>query len=211
MVDFPEAFGYIPGLPENHMKSFVYLCQELAAISDKWDLYIGLFGNKDDVDILNTTAGDAFRCIEESLWADITMSISRLADPPASCGKDNLSIKMIQQEIIDIEGLSEKINNFIELSSPIITFRHKRFAHNDRNTFLNPQEKSLPPIGRKTIEYIISALADILNTISSHYSNCELCFDIPQSYGADSLLLYLRAGLEKFKKEREEALSHSKQ
>jgi hypothetical protein len=51
-----DAFGYDSRLPENIRDIFMCLCQEVACLHDKWSLYLGLFGDKNNTDLLSELA-----------------------------------------------------------------------------------------------------------------------------------------------------------
>lgn len=193
MSELKNAFGYIPELPEEVRRSCVYICQELASISDKWNLYLGLFSSKETVAILNDTAPRAFQTIEESLRVDIAMSICRLADPTISFGFENLSVEMLLRNLPDVEALNDEISNFKTLSQPLIDLRNKRFAHNDKNSMLYPLDNPFPEIGQDAIKSIINSLSSIINKISSHYKGPELDFVLPIS-AAEDLLYWIKIG-----------------
>jgi hypothetical protein len=51
-----DAFGYDSRLPENIRDIFMWLFQEVACLHDKWSLYPGLFGDKNNTDLLSELA-----------------------------------------------------------------------------------------------------------------------------------------------------------
>ena len=85
-------FGYVDQLPDEIRDVFTELCQETANLGMKWKLYLDLYGESANIVLLQDTANGEFLMIEQSLRVDMTMTICRLADPPRSMGKENLSL-----------------------------------------------------------------------------------------------------------------------
>lgn len=202
MTENKNAFGYIQELPEEIKQPYQYICQELAYVSDKWKLYKDLFIQKDNIDVINSTAPRAFQAFEESLRIDIAMSISRLADPINTIGKKNLSVEMLLEKMTNIKQLEAAISKFKALSKPIIRLRNKQYAHNDLNCKLHPKSNPFPRIGQNTIDSIIKSLSDILNLIIGHYKDEEMGFE-PLSIGSGKdLVFWLKEGMNSYKEKQ---------
>lgn len=82
-LPYTSRFGYYPKLPEDIREVFMWLCQDVAALREKWDFYQELF-DKGNIDLLSELARASFQIFEESLRDDLTMSICRLSDPAKS-------------------------------------------------------------------------------------------------------------------------------
>jgi hypothetical protein len=128
-----RAFGYIEELPERIRPVFQELCQDVVSLKCKWQFYLDVFAEKENVELLNDVAPASFRMIEESFISDIIMSICRLADPTESCGRSNLSFKALVADFPEDHELNRLLDDFASKCKPIVDHRHKRFAHNDRN------------------------------------------------------------------------------
>ena len=160
-----EPFGYSESIPEEIREIFMWLCQDVASLNDKWSIYKGLYSDSDITDLLTCIAKHTFATIEESLRADITMCICRLADPTSSCGYENVSFKALADSNLIPGNLSQLINEFIDLCRPVVLYRNKQIAHNDKNILLKPKENILPGISRSLIEEIVGKAGAILNLI----------------------------------------------
>jgi hypothetical protein len=78
----------------------------------RWQQFEKLYEtNPERIDIMNKTARFFFRIIQFTLWESIVLQIARLADPPQSVGKDNLTLKRlpgyikVETEKAEIESL----------------------------------------------------------------------------------------------------------
>ena len=68
------------------------LSDELVWLHAKWKQYRQLFGYSEErADLLNKASGYFFKIIQDALWDNIILHISRLTDPVKSAGKDNLT------------------------------------------------------------------------------------------------------------------------
>jgi len=183
------AFGYNLRIPENIRELFMWLCQDLAALYEKWKFYIELFGKQENTELMSDLAQSSFQIIEESIRSDLTMGICRLSDPPKSSGKTNLSIKTLVNKCENIKNLKESFDEFNEACGPIRHLRNKKEGHNDLNTKIKPKDNPLPGIGRKQIDKILNEASKILNIIYKEYIGGELAFDVTLNRGGASDLL----------------------
>jgi hypothetical protein len=187
-------FGHLDGLPDDVRDSFMWLCQEMANLALKWRLYLDLFGEEETRGLLQDTADQAFHAIEESIRVDVTITISRMADPVTSSGKENLSFAKIAKHFEDDAALKAEIETFQKACEPMLTLRHKLIAHNDLKTKLDPENNLLPGIGRPDIETIIASAAKALNIVAGDHAATEMRFDVPSHSDGKSLLFWLRKG-----------------
>ena len=75
-MEIKDAFGYSEKLPEDIKEIFVWLCQDLVSLQDKWRFYTDLFGSEENTSLLSELALSSFRIIEESLRNDMILRIS---------------------------------------------------------------------------------------------------------------------------------------
>lgn len=115
---------HIEKLGDNLGSLFHELSNEVAWLYIKWEEYVELFGNAPSrIDLLNQSAPLFFRIVQDSLWENVLLHITRLTDPPISgkksSGRKNLSIQclsvLVDEEIK--ETITKQINNAIEKSS----------------------------------------------------------------------------------------------
>jgi hypothetical protein len=202
-----DAFGYDIRLPDNIREIFMWLCQDVAALRNKWSFYIELFSGEENTGLLSELARASFQIIEESVRDDMTMAICRLSDPPQSMGKDNLSLTTLVQRLDKPGNASELLKDFLEACEPVRQYRNKHVGHNDLNTTIKPQDNPLPGIGRKHIDRIVQLAERILNVVYQFSVNSELFFEPAQIGGADALIFWLRMAKEYETKKRNGLLS----
>lgn len=192
-------------------KMYYHLWQEVAYVYSKWSEYVELYGKKESrVELLNKAAPRFFRIIQDSLFEDTILHISRLTDPPKSVGKSNLSINQLPLLIKD-HNLKQEVENLISVATDKTKFcrdwRNRKLAHKDLSLSLKDNAKNLEPATRIKIKEALASLAAVLNALSHHYHDSETHFDsgIYNSGGAEQLLYIIDDGL-KMKDERMEAL-----
>src|SRR5271157_5696642 len=190
-----NPFGYCPELPEEHRPIFQALCQDLAMLHLKWDTYLTLFGPTGDAGVLSNIDG-FLRTIEDSLRADMIMTICRLSDPEKSMGKDNLTFSRLPQHFPRITDLAARVEVFNGACEPLRRQRDKLVAHNDLRTRLKPMENPLPGIGRAHIDQILSRADGILNHVLRHHADAEMWFVPHLIGGAKDLVYFLKVAQE---------------
>jgi len=205
-----NAFGYVENMPEEIRGVFMWLCQDVASLNDKWSTYKGLYSDPSVTDLLNYTAKHTFQTIEESLRDDMTMSIGRLCDtlkPKRSKqkGLENVSFRTLLASKLIPKNIKKDIGEFLESCKPVKSLRNKRVAHNDKNTLLNPKEHPLPGISRKQIDNIVGTAGDILNLVLLEYEAAEMKFETMDQGTVEELVFCLmkaRVDSEKIRTER---------
>jgi len=176
------------------------LWNELAWLYWKWGEYVELFGTKPSrIDLINRAAGYFFRIVQDSLWDDSLLHISRLTDPPKSVGKKNLTICRLPL-LIDDHTLKEKVSKLVDVAVKKSDFcrdwRHRCIAHKDLDLALGAGAEPLKPASRAKIKESLNSIADVLNELSLHYMKSETMFEgIDTSGGVVSLLYVLDNGL----------------
>lgn len=191
-----NAFGYDSRLPEDIREVFMWLCQDVASLQNKWSFYLGLFSSQENAALLSDLAQSSFQIIEESLRDDMTMAICRLSDPPRSMGKDNLSLSALVQQCGRVNSVPELLKDFLDACEPVRQYRNKRVGHNDLNTTIKPRDNPLPGIGRGQIDRVLQLASVILNTIYQRFVDGELYFAPFQIGGADTLIYWLKMAKE---------------
>ena len=201
------GFGYQAELPESDRDVFARLCNDLAWLNAKWRLYLDLFSERENTELLSRCA-PGFPDHRGALRTDMTMAICRLSDPSQTNGKQNLSLTRVAERYNDVPDLKEIQEKFNAACQQVKTIRNKRVGHNDLNTTLNPRDNPLPGMGRNDVETIIDLAARVLNVLVRSVSDTTYCFDLHVIGGGPQLLESLRVAerVEQVERERITAL-----
>ena len=177
------------------------LCNECAWLHIKWHQYLVLFGTKPErIDLLNRSASLFFQIVQNTLWQDTLLHLTRLTDPPQSVGKDNLTVQRLPPLIRD-PAFRAEIENLVSAAIKSTAFardwRNRHFAHQDLTLALMKGPVNLAPASRKQVKDALRAVSRVLQRISETYFKADMCFDmVSEPNDAESLLYVIRDGVE---------------
>lgn len=176
------------------------LWQEVAWLYRKWEEYVTLFGTKPErIELLNQAAPAFFRVVQDTLWEDVLMHICRLTDPPKSAGRPNLTCQRLGPLLTDErvqDSLAAAISAALLASEFCRDWRNRRIAHHDLDLAFGTGADPLLPASREGVKAALSAIAKVLDTVSSHFANGTTFFGAGANSGdAHSLLYVLDDGL----------------
>ena len=171
-------------LPNNIRDIFESIESEIIWLHSKWKIYRQLYGtNEERINQLNRSASTFFRLVQDVLFNDIVLSISRLTDPSKTFGRDNRSLEQLITLIDEkkhpdlIQILREKLNNLKTQSGPFRKRRNKKIAHSDLLTALSIQSEPLPDISRQSIENALEITRDFMNQINIHFVGIPTAYE----------------------------------
>ena len=179
-------------LPADLAVQFRPLFKDIFWLGMKWHEYSVLFGSKESVDLLNRTAGYLFLIVQDTMWDDLLLHISRLVGAESSLGKQNLTIRRISG-LIDSPDLREEISPLIDACIAHCSFvsdhRNKRLAHIDLQVAVGEREEHLTGVSRLQIRQAVEMLQEIIRLIYAHYADVHFVLDTNLRTGnADSLV-----------------------
>jgi hypothetical protein len=186
------------------------LWQEVAWIYKKWTQYVTLFGtNPGRIELLNRAAPSLFRTVQDTLWEDVLLHLSRLTDAPRSVGRPNLSVHQLATAVANTP-IAASVQSLADTAFSACGFardwRNRRLAHRDLGLALGKAVHPLAPASRIAVKAALTALTQLLNGVSEHYLDSTNMFDFgPEGGDALSMLYILRDGLE-FDAERKERI-----
>lgn len=191
-----NAFGYSEHLPENIREIFMWLCQDVVSLQQKWDFYQELFGKTQNTVLLSELAPGSFNIIFETLQNELTMAICRLRDPSTTKGKANISFEALLDKCTNMKEVEDLLSEFKRISKPLSQRRNKRVGHRDLDTVIKPFDNPIPGFSSEQINTILQLAVDILNSVLQQYENSELCFHFATCGGASTLIYWLRMAKE---------------
>jgi hypothetical protein len=183
-----KTFGHNERIPESARDVWMTLCQEVAMLTHKWDTYLKLFADQERAGMLFDTANSFFQTIEESLRADMCMTIGRMSDKKRVSGFDTISFDRLRMLCADVPQINDLIDEFQLWCEQVRTYRDKLVAHNDLDAIIQPRNTPLFAITRTIIAGVVSRAQGILNSVLDHYAQRQLAFDILHAGGATKLI-----------------------
>lgn len=170
---------------------FWALWKQLVEINHLWNEFHELFGNKEDVKLLNEIAPNHFNRIQNLFIDSILLRISKLVDNKENFqGHKNASIRHLVDHH-NSQCLRDNIDTALKVSKKIQKIRHKRIAHDDLQ--VNLRKQTLPKITFEEIGNAVQSLNDVMNSISQDLRDTEIAFDVVIcSGGAETFMHFLR-------------------
>lgn len=190
---------YAQAMGEELGSLFYWLWEETAWLFIEWSTYENLFGkDKTQTALLNEVAPLFFRTVQDALWDQILLHISRLTDRPGSGKTARLTIQRLPALITDqatraeTEGL---VKTALEAAGFCRDWRNRRIAHLNLGHCLAPHVDPLTPASREKVSLALRSLVDVLDGVSLRYMGTANLFDYPQTFGVDALLKAINHGL----------------
>ena len=171
------------------------LWQETAWVHRKWHEYVQLFGvSKSRVELLDRAAPTLFLLVQNAMWDDILIHITRLTDAPRVNRRVTLTIQRLAPLIGD-PGAAATVENLTRLALDTTDFcrdwRNRKIAHHDWNLETNATATPLQTASRDGVQLGLEAIVNVLNAVSMHYMEGSTLFDCRGSTGGAIELLYV--------------------
>jgi hypothetical protein len=184
---------------------------EVIWIHAKWKVHRQVFaGGQEDIDLLNRYATFFFRVVQQTLFENTLLSISRLTDPAKTRGKENRSLEAFIHQVNrfddgDLEaGLTQDLAEIRRLCEPFRDWRNRRIAHSDLPTALKVDTEPLPGISRASIEEALAAIRKFMNRINAFFFDSETAYEhFSTMTGGDQLLVLLARADKSIREEQE--------
>ena len=194
---------YLGALGPELGRIFHALHNELSWLHLKWEQYTELYGTKPErLDLLNEAAPVFFRVVQDALWEDTLMHLSRLTDPAQSPGKGNrrnLTINALPALVSDPAlkaAIEERARSATEAAAFARDWRNRQLAHRDLALALREPVAPLAPASRLAVKQALEALRETLNEINTHFRGTTVVYEYSgHSGGAQSVLRKLKTGI----------------
>ena len=143
-----------------------------------------------------------FFIIQDVLFDEIQVSLSKLTDPAKTGKHENLSLENLQNhlELYGNSVLAQRNRTILDTlqaqSTPFREWRNKQLAHLDLLTSMKSSSNPLPDISREMIEKALFTLRKYLNEIELYYNDAEFGYEnFNMDSDGEALLATLKAGL----------------
>lgn len=194
-ADYEQAMGLELGA------IYAELVQELCSIYLIWGQYKILYGTKETrVDLLNQASGSFFRIVQDCLFDQVLLSISRMTDQPSIRGHQTLTVQRLADLVPDAtlaDTVKAKVALALKAEEFCRDWRNKRIGHNNLEHRLDPSAKPLKDATRLKVDAALAALANVLNALASHYLDSETAFEhvLPMHPDAEGMLFVIHDGV----------------
>jgi len=177
-------------------RTFYALNIECIALHVKWTEFVGLFGTKQRVDLLNKAGGGLIRIIEDALFHEIVLHIWRMTDTHRKVLSLHVLLKHVDR------ALDPKLKPLFDTVADACSFaddwRHRWIAHRNLKLATRPgNAKPIEDATRQGIDAAIASITKVLQTVERHYCGGAATAYEHSSFGlADSFLYVIRDGLD---------------
>ncbi|HKI20627.1 MAG TPA: hypothetical protein VKA15_22245 [Isosphaeraceae bacterium] len=180
--------GETEKIPEEIREACADLYDEVAMLHVKWSFYQELFQDRENAQLLSNRARAFFQTVEESLRADMLMSICRLSDPSRSLARGSISFAVLLGKCVDVPKVDNLVTAFQAACGNVRLQRNRSIAHNDLGSVIDLRECLLPGVGRPQIDEILRLAREILRAVYGHYASLDLAFEPAYPGGARELI-----------------------
>jgi len=170
----------------------------VADLNIQAQMYDDLFSLPENALVFNEAAGNFFKHLRWFLQQLIFGSISRLLDPPETCGHENLSLR----GILDYEQVDPIRNKLAHCLSQIESawvpgvkvWRNKILSHNDLATLL--QKSPLPEIEIEVMLKLVDGITQFVRQIERDLFYKNVSYKIKIDAWVPRLIRCLKRGIE---------------
>jgi hypothetical protein len=177
------------------------LKQDIFQLYVQWNEYVDAFGtNEKRVNLLNQASGGFARSVQDALWADVLLGVTRLTDPPKSFGKkDNLTVTRIPALL---EGdLKESVQRLVDAAVKAGEFardwRNRYFAHRDLQHAIDSHAVPLKTASRLLVKEALETIVAVMNSVEARFEDSTTFYSEARHFdGVLSLLYVLDDGIQ---------------
>jgi len=170
-------------LPEDLEILYLNLWEEVCWLHVVWNQYCRLFRTSpEQLNLLNEMVGAFIRVCHDSLLDDVVLSLCRLTDPPSNRHQQNLSLKLIADEVrahgnAALTAAVGKHEAEAKARCEILRkHRDKRIAHSDLEVSLS--NAHLAGVTPEMIEKALESVRDFANAIGEYSEGMATQFQI---------------------------------
>jgi hypothetical protein len=178
---------------------FHALCREVASLHRKWAEFIELFGTKPSrIELLNQAAPEFIAMVEDALFDDTLLHISRLTDAPKIAGKETLTIQNLPSLAAHPDAVRALVDTAKAKVKACRDHRNNRISHTNRDVALNQSATPLSDVDKKVVDEAIGAISAVLNEVHVQHvhQDKELRFDARPIGWAFAFLEVVHLGVE---------------
>ena len=178
------------------------LMHEVTWLHLKWQEFREIFGTSATrIHLMNQTAPAFFGRLQDVLWHDVLLHLTRLTDPPVMRGHQNLTFGRYVPLVADlpIRGEMHAALDRVEAGTRFARdWRNRLLAHRDYPHAQDPAAKPLEPGSRADVEDALAAIRDLMQIPEHHFLGSATSYERTQGApgGACDLLYWLESGLE---------------
>lgn len=176
------------------------LWNEVAWAHAKWQEYRRLYGTDEaTIAILNAAAPTFFYFLNDILFDDVLLNLTRLTDPPEYRGQGRLTLQSLPPLVTD-PALRTKVEDLLAVVMTRTEFardrRNRRIVHRDLRTLRGSHPTPLAGASRQNVEDALAAVRKLMNTIEQELEDSTTAYEgLISTGGAAWLTACLEVGV----------------
>ena len=137
--------------------------------------YRVLFSDHDAVKLLNAAGGGCMWDVQQILWHDLLLHVTRLTDPATMGGHQNLSVRALppfceqpelQAEYPELQAeVQTLVDRAVTAADAPRDWRNRRISHTDLGLAIDPEAESLAPTSLGQVQTALDAVHAVIQTI----------------------------------------------
>jgi hypothetical protein len=187
-----ERPGYCETIPEEIRDACADLYDDVVMLHVKWQFYRELFQEPDNAEVVSNRARAFFQTVEESLRADMLMTICRLSDPSRSLARVNLSFAILLGKCAQVPKVDNLVTAFQASCGKVRLYRNRYLGHNNLGAAVRIKEHLIPGVGPSDIDEILRLAREILRSVHRHYAGSDLAFESAHGKSARELIAWAK-------------------
>ena len=164
--------------------------------------YRALFTDHDTVQLLNAAGGAFMSDVQQILWRDLLLHVTRLTDPATMGSHENLSVQALppfcerpelQAECPELHAVvQELVNSAVAAAATPRDWRNRRISHTDLGLAIDPDAESLAPTSLRQVQAALDAVHAVIQAIAGRVLKHDIANDIGVSPRARAFLVHVK-------------------
>ena len=128
-----------------------------------------LFSNRENLDLINVVGGRFIASIQDVLFNDILLQLTRITDKAEMGSNKNITIQMFPRFFDDLE-MKKKVCELVKEADEATEFarnwRNKRIVHIDYEYHIDSESNPLKPASLDKVQNALNAIHRVLHEVS---------------------------------------------
>ena len=164
--------------------------------------YRVLFTDREAVRLLNAAGGAFMWDVQQILWSDLLLHVTRLTDPATMGRHENLSVQALPPfcERPELQAVHPGLHAVVrELVARAVTaadgprdWRNRRISHADLGLAIDPDAESLARTSLQQVQAALDAVHSVIQAIAGQVLEQHIINDIAVQPRAGAFLAYLK-------------------
>ena len=164
--------------------------------------YRVIFTDHEAVKLLNAAGGAFMWDVQQVLWHDLLLHVTRLTDPATMGRHENLSVQALppfcerpelQAEYPELHAVVQAlVDRAVTAADAPRDWRNRRISHTDRALAIDPNAESLAPTSLGRVQAALDAVHAVIQTIVGQILKHETANDVVVRPRARAFLAYLK-------------------